>query len=1031
MPGLASVDSTAASTGLWGYDLAWENTRNDVGISDGDYMGVQSYTGDVGAFSEGTRGYELSDADGLLRLTFDTVDLSARADHTIVTVSLDTFIKETGWESDDLVRIVVETDLGTFTLLDTTGQDIDDLNIEGAWQKLATTLPAEVSEARLVVEFDSNAADEALYLDNIRLQEVFHLTQSFETEATGGKYAFVGADGAEVASQAEVEVPNLAGLATVDSTAASAGLLGFDLTWVNTRGDVGLADADFIGVQSYAGTVGAYSDGVQGYELSDADGLLRLSFDAIDLTAVDELTFSIDYFLQSAGYEADDLVKIYIATDAGEVVLLDSTGSDIDDLGIEGSWTTLSATVEASVNSAQLIVELDSNATDEALFLDNVVVTSDPDAVVQPPQGDITLISEIQGEGDASSMVGQAVTVSAVVTAVGEAGFWLQEEDSDSDGNALTSEGVYVFTGGSYAVAMGDLIEVTGNVTEYFGLTEITSVSDVTVQASGLSLPTATVIALSPDVAQNWESVEGMRLSVVSGAAAALTITENYNLARYGQISVSAGTQTQPTQIYDAQTQSAEIAALVTANANAALVLDDGSSTQNPSEFQYLPDNNPTDSNDYLDVNDDFGDAGSTVRLGTTIAAPIDGVLTYSFDEWVLNVTDTLVFDDTANPRPDLPADVGGTLQIASYNVLNFFTTIDEGSNATGPNGDLDPRGADTAEEFDRQAAKLVEGILGTGAEVLALQEIENNGGVAISTLVDLLNAKASGVTYASVDPTGTGDFIGTDAITTGIIYDSGAVTLMHSETLVYEETSAAQTAALGTALTDIIGGSFDDFQRSRPSVAATFVDNTTGTEFTVVSSHFKSKGASGLDTLAANAETWLNANAGHADHATVQDLLAELYADPNYDQGDGQGFWNGVRLDAAVELSDWIANTYDGGETTNYVLLGDMNSYAEEDAVQYLDDDAGLVDLIDTFIGQENAYSYVFDGQQGTLDQGLADDGFAGFVTGVTEWHINADEPSLIGYDDSFTDAGFYNEGVFASSDHDPLVIGLEFALA
>ncbi|MGR3368306.1 MAG: ExeM/NucH family extracellular endonuclease [Sagittula sp.] len=1027
--GLASVDSTEASTGLWGYDLEWENTRNDVGISDGDWIGVQSFAGDVGAFTEGQQGYELSDSDGLLRLTFDTIDLSNRTENHVVKVSLDTFLVETGWETDDLLRIVVETNLGTFTLIDTTGQDIDDLDIEGAWQNLSTKLPDGVTEASLVVEVDSNAAAEAVYVDNVRLEEIFQVTQSFETEATGAQYQLDDAADGPTALGEEAEVPNRPGLATVDSTAASAGQLGFDLTWVNTRGDVGLSDGDFVGVQDYAGVVGAYTDGLQGYELSDSDGLLRMSFDTLDLTDVGELTFSIDYFLQSTGYESDDLLKVYVATDAGEVILLDSTGQDIDDLGIEGAWNTLSATVDASVNSAQLIVEFDSNSGSEAVYLDNVIVTADPDAVVEPPVEDITLISEIQGSGDASGMVGQQVTASAIVTALTDEGFWLQEEDADSDGDTATSEGIYVYTGGGYAVTLGDLVEVTGSVTEYFGLTEITSVSGVVVQSSGNPLPAATVVALSPDTAPDWESLEGMRLEVISGTTDALTINENYNLARYGQISVSAGTQVQPTQIYDAQTEQAEIAALAEKNANASLLLDDGLTSQNPDEFQYIPDSNPLDSNDYLDKDDDFGDSGTTVRLGTEIAQPIEGVLGYSFDEWTLQVTDTLVFDESANPRPTTAPDVGGSLQVASYNVLNFFTTIDQGSNATGPNGDLDPRGADTAEEFARQSAKIVDGIIGTGAEVLALQEIENNGTTAIGTLVDLLNAEGTSATYAYVDPTGTGDFIGEDAITTGIIYDSSSVTLLHSEYLAYAEPSADATAAIASDLASYIGSSFDDYQRNRPSVAATFED-ASGNTFTVVSSHFKSKGASGLDDLAGDAETWLTNNAGNANYATVEGLLADLYADPNFDQGDGQGFWNGVRLDAAVELADWIANTYNGGGTTNYALLGDMNSYAEEDAVQYLDDDAGLVDLIDTFVpgGQDEAYSYVFDGQRGTLDQGLADTALAAHVTGAAEWHINADEPGLIGYDTSFNDPAFYNDGIYASSDHDPLIFGLDF---
>jgi predicted extracellular nuclease len=107
--------------------------------------------------------------------------------------------------------------------------------------------------------------------------------------------------------------------------------------------------------------------------------------------------------------------------------------------------------------------------------------------------------------------------------------------------------------------------------------------------------------------------------------------------------------------------------------------------------------------------------------------------------------------------------------------------------------------------------------------------------------------------------------------------------------------------------------------------------------------------------------------------------------------------------------------------------LLGDFNAYAKEDPVQAIAEDPDYVDLIDSFIGQEDAFSFIFDGQQGTLDQALASDDIAGLVTGVTEWHINAQEPDLLNYNSRFNDPGFFSEDVFASSDHDPLIVGLD----
>ena len=48
-------------------------------------------------------------------------------------------------------------------------------------------------------------------------------------------------------------------------------------------------------------------------------------------------------------------------------------------------------------------------------------------------------------------------------------------------------------------------------------------------------------------------------------------------------------------------------------------------------------------------------------------------------------------------------------------------------------------------------------------------------------------------------------------------------------------------------------------------------------------------------------------------------------------------------------------------------------------------------------------AYSYVFDGQAGYLDHALANPSLLAQVTGVADWHINADEPDVLDYDTSF----------------------------
>ncbi|WP_147114177.1 ExeM/NucH family extracellular endonuclease [Tateyamaria sp. syn59] len=659
-------------------------------------------------------------------------------------------------------------------------------------------------------------------------------------------------------------------------------------------------------------------------------------------------------------------------------------------------------------------------------------ITTDSASVEILDDDDITLISDIQGAGDASELVDQVVTVEAVVTYVTSDGYFLQEQDSDSDGNALTSEGIFVFTGGVDQPAVGDLVFARGVVEERFGQTQL-SQDFVRVVSSGNPLPTAATVLLS-GTEQNFEAVEGMRFTLDSGIEGEnITVIENFNLDRFGEITVSAGIQTQATQLFDAQTEQEEVQALIEANLNNRLIIDDGVSEQNPDEFVYIPNTTDGDNgNGYLDAGDTFTAEGPTLRLGAEIDGPTTGVMTFGFGEYRMLVDGQLNVDEETNSgaREEDAPDVGGDIQVASINVLNYFTTL-RGEGTSGPGG-LDPRGASSADDLERQTDKLVEAITGTGAEIFALQEIENGGfaeGSAIDALVDALNEDAamsgSGAAYAFVDPTADAGFIGTDAITTGIIYDANAVTVTHSEFLVFEEASAATTFALAEVLNAVVpeDDRVGDFQRNRPAVAATFEDNETGETFTIVSNHFKSKGPSGLTDLVEAAQDYLDNGGTDINQADIDALIN----DPNYDQGDGQAFWNQVRADAAAEVQAWIENGYMGTGVDNFIIMGDLNAYAKEDPVQTLTDDPGLVDLIDQFIGQDEAYSFVFDGQRGALDHAIASGGMAGLITGASEWHINADEPDLLSYNSAFNNSNFYEPSQFASSDHDPLIIGID----
>jgi predicted extracellular nuclease len=76
-------------------------------------------------------------------------------------------------------------------------------------------------------------------------------------------------------------------------------------------------------------------------------------------------------------------------------------------------------------------------------------------------------------------------------------------------------------------------------------------------------------------------------------------------------------------------------------------------------------------------------------------------------------------------------------------------------------------------------------------------------------------------------------------------------------------------------------------------------------------------------------------------------------------------------------------------------------------------------------------SYSYVFNGEVGYLDHALATSTLTAQVTGVTIWHINSDEPRVLDYNVEFKSPGqvteLYNADPYRSSDHDPVIIGLD----
>jgi hypothetical protein len=599
-----------------------------------------------------------------------------------------------------------------------------------------------------------------------------------------------------------------------------------------------------------------------------------------------------------------------------------------------------------------------------------------------------TLIHDIQGDGTSSPEVGEIHTIEAIV--VGDfqriagnsqlSGFFVVEEPSDWDQRLATSEGIFVYEGTSSLldVAVGDQVRLTGLVDEVYDLTRIEDLQELGRCVSGQDL-TPVEVTLPESVDGELEGYEGMLVEIVSD----MTVAQNYFLGRYGQMTLSSsGRMFQPTNEY--LPGSPEALALAEANARSVLILDDGmdvsSCGDNPDPVPYLGPPPP----DVIRAGDQVTNLVGVLDYGKINAGTNCGDLSTFNRDYRLHPTEAPVFTQT-NPRTPAPPAVGGTLKVASFNVLNYFTTLDLGPDICGPEGDQECRGADSASEFTRQRDKIAEAMCAIDADIFGLMELENQipdndpepdddiDDYVLKDLVGALNDadspcpdKAYGFTDSST--------IGTDPIRVGIIYKTGIVT------------PTGRAVLTDTAFTDPNGLGED---QSRPAVAETFQDGN-GERFTVAVNHLKSKGSP----------------CGPGDD------------DPT------QGNCNDTRTRAAQYLANWLTTDPAGSGDPDFLVIGDLNAYAKEDPVMALVD-GGFTDLLNGY--QDGvAYSYIFDGQSGYLDHALANGALEPQVTGATEWHINADEPAIIDYDENYNPAGYYSPDAYRASDHDPVIVGL-----
>ncbi len=590
-------------------------------------------------------------------------------------------------------------------------------------------------------------------------------------------------------------------------------------------------------------------------------------------------------------------------------------------------------------------------------------------ATTTPPVSNIscstadTLIADLQ-----TATQNQQYVVRGVITADyryenGFSGFYIQTPDSKAKPNISNAIFVYLPAGSTITGGkVGEEVIFKGRLASYQNQLQLDQLStnietcnnqaSNLVSATPLQLPFTSLTDATGHVPKRYQ---GMLVKIPQ----TLTVSENYNYGRYGELSLSFNRLYIPTNLYPAK--STEAVELAKKNLLSKIILDDGYGSQN--RTPWLPEK---------------FNALNTLRSGYQLKN-VEGILEYRFNAWRIQPIQNKALPEIVketNPRaPTVLSKDTKQVRVAAFNVLNY-----DNSPLIGVKPD---RGANTVSEFNRQHDKIVSAMKTIDADVYGLMEIANNGYGDKSAIAHL--TKGLGADWKYVTPPNL-DKLGTDVIAVAIIYNSKRVKPI-GVPVVYDDGS----------------------KMNRVTMAQSFQALTGGKIFTIVPNHLKSK---------------------RCDDATGLDL----------DQKDGQGCYNAYRTTAVDKLVQWIAKNPTQVQNPNYLLVGDMNSYAKEDPILAFEKANYKVLLNDEKIGQgKTAYSYVFgvasdadgNGGAGNLDHAIADANLYPMVKRTFAWHINADEPTALDYNEEYKTpeqiAAFYNADAFRSSDHDPVIVDLD----
>ncbi|HEU0246446.1 MAG TPA: Ig-like domain-containing protein [Gaiellaceae bacterium] len=319
----------------------------------------------------------------------------------------------------------------------------------------------------------------------------------------------------------------------------------------------------------------------------------------------------------------------------------------------------------------------------------------------------ITPIHDIQGAAHLSPKSGTPLKTQGIVTATRSNGYFVQDPSPDADDS--TSEAIFVFTSVAPAVAVGDEVQVVGNITEFrpggsastnLTTTEITSPA-TTVLSSGNPLPAATVIGNGGRMPPSTVIEDDATGSVeTSGVFDPLTDgIDFYESLEAMRVQLNDAVAVGPRSDFG------EIAVVGDNGANASVRTPRGGIVVRAGDF-----------NPERIILDDVIAVTPAVDTGDTFGAPLAGVLDYSFGNFKLLVTTSPTVVPGGLTRETVPGPGVGELSIATFNVEN-----------------LDP--TDPPSKFADLAGLIVNNL--GSPDLLSLEEVQDNNGPTNDAVVD------------------------------------------------------------------------------------------------------------------------------------------------------------------------------------------------------------------------------------------------------------------------------------------------------